>query len=171
MKPWMKERDLLVQQTLAFVQGVVASKPIRVASNDPAVATKSSFAAFFNTALSNTALSNTTLSDIASSDIESSDMALSVAASVHDEILRQPAEQQPVFSKQAVSKQILPQQMLTSLMSERSDILKRVAAFRAHQGRLLQERETYYETVQAKIRTVLGNEMTGPVLRSTDKTL
>lgn len=42
-------------------------------------------------------------------------------------------------------------------MSERSDIQERVAAFRARQARMNDEREAYYETVRAKIRSQLGN--------------
>ena len=43
-------------------------------------------------------------------------------------------------------------------VSERDDIMQRVAAFRARQGRIIEEREAYYEAVKAKIKTVLGNE-------------
>ena len=43
-------------------------------------------------------------------------------------------------------------------VSERSDIMERVAAFRARQARMNAERETYYETMQAKIRSQLRNE-------------
>lgn len=43
-------------------------------------------------------------------------------------------------------------------VSERSDIMERVAAFRARQARMNAERETYYETMRAKIRSQLRNE-------------
>jgi hypothetical protein len=46
----------------------------------------------------------------------------------------------------------------SSDISERAYITQRVAAFRARQGRMIEEREAYYETVKAKIQTVLGNE-------------
>jgi hypothetical protein len=46
---------------------------------------------------------------------------------------------------------------MSSLASERAEILRRVASFRAHQLKLGQEREKYYEGVQEKIRTSLGN--------------
>jgi hypothetical protein len=51
-----------------------------------------------------------------------------------------------------------PVQPLPPIASERSDILQRVAAFRARQARMNEERETYYQTMQAKIRHDLGNE-------------
>jgi hypothetical protein len=36
MKLWMRERDQLIEQTLAFVQGVAAAKPVRAAAVGPA---------------------------------------------------------------------------------------------------------------------------------------
>ena len=36
MKLWMRERDQLIEQTLAFVQGVAAAKPARPAAAAPA---------------------------------------------------------------------------------------------------------------------------------------
>ena len=36
MKLWMRERDQLIEQTLAFVQGVAAAKPARAAAAAPA---------------------------------------------------------------------------------------------------------------------------------------
>jgi hypothetical protein len=44
-----------------------------------------------------------------------------------------------------------------SLSSERAEIQRRVANFKAHQLKLGQEREKYYEGVQEKIRASLGN--------------
>jgi hypothetical protein len=49
-------------------------------------------------------------------------------------------------------------------VSERAEITQRVAAFRAHQSRLIREREAFYEATQSKIRNVLGNELkAGPL--------
>jgi hypothetical protein len=39
--------------------------------------------------------------------------------------------------------------------SERADIVRRVANFKAHQARLQQEREEYYHSVRARIDRVL----------------
>jgi hypothetical protein len=36
MKLWMRERDQLIEQTLAFVQGVAAAKPVRAEAAGPA---------------------------------------------------------------------------------------------------------------------------------------
>jgi hypothetical protein len=38
MKLWMRERDQLIEQTLAFVEGVAAAKPARAAAVGPALA-------------------------------------------------------------------------------------------------------------------------------------
>ncbi len=46
----------------------------------------------------------------------------------------------------------------SSLRSEREEIMQRVATFRAHQGKLIKEREAYYLEMQARIRTVIGND-------------
>jgi hypothetical protein len=35
MKLWMRERDQLIEQTLAFVQGVAAAKPVRAEAVGP----------------------------------------------------------------------------------------------------------------------------------------
>lgn len=51
-----------------------------------------------------------------------------------------------------------PRSAAGAASSERADILKRVAAFKAHQAKLGEDRKKYYEAVQEKIRTALGNQ-------------
>jgi len=51
-----------------------------------------------------------------------------------------------------------PVRFVAPVASERSDIQARVAAFRARQARMNEEREAYNQTMQAKIRKQLGNE-------------
>ena len=51
-----------------------------------------------------------------------------------------------------------PVRRVVPVASERSDIQARVAAFRARQARMNEEREAYNQTMQAKIRKQLGNE-------------
>ena len=63
----------------------------------------------------------------------------------------------------ATAKEIMA---LRPIVSERSQIMERVAAFRARQARLNDERDAYYETMQSKIRSELklagpGNEAEG----------
>lgn len=126
MTSWMKERDRLVEQTLAFVQGVAAAHPIQVGT----------IAAPLTSPL----------------PVEIATPPLPVAP--------EPIEAAtPAVPVQAATSQAAPAPSLPSIGSERAAITKRVAAFRAHQDRLIRERETYYATVQAKIRDVLGNEV------------
>ena len=63
----------------------------------------------------------------------------------------------------ATAQQILA---LRPVASERSQIMERVAAFRARQARLNDERDAWYQTMQSKIRNDLktsdaGNEAEG----------
>jgi hypothetical protein len=46
-------------------------------------------------------------------------------------------------------------------ISDRAEILERVAAFRIRQSQLARDRETYYEEMQARIRKTLRND-SGP---------
>jgi hypothetical protein len=103
MTSWMEERDRLVAQTLAFVQGVAAANPFRPAATP--------------------------------------------AASPAPPQLAQPKPLPLSSSSRAPP------------VSERDEIMRRVAAFKAHQHRLIKERETYYASVQSQIRTVLGNDI------------
>ena len=57
----------------------------------------------------------------------------------------------------ATAKEIMA---LRPIVSERSQIMERVAAFRARQARINDERDAYYETMQSKIRSEL--KLAGP---------
>jgi hypothetical protein len=48
------------------------------------------------------------------------------------------------------------------LLIERDDIAQRVANFRAHQAKLEQERDAYYQVMRARIRKTLGPSSTDP---------
>ena len=48
---------------------------------------------------------------------------------------------------------------VAAAVSERAEIIQRVAAFQAHQSRVSRERDAFYEATQSKIRDVLGNEI------------
>ena len=47
---------------------------------------------------------------------------------------------------------------VASAASDRTDIMKRVAAFKARQVQMIKDRETYYEAMQVRIRSSLRNE-------------
>jgi hypothetical protein len=153
----MKERDRLVEQTLAFVQGVAAAHP---------------------DALARPAVSEFAISEPAPAEVAVVGAAVATpsatAAPVPPEAPPAPmpsaaADAVPVTPPQPARIRVArqpepvrrppPMRALPSIASERAAIVARVAAFRAHQDRLIRERETYYATVQAKIRDVLGNEL------------
>ena len=130
MTSWMEERDRLLAQTQAFVQQVAAAHPVKVAIDKTAI-------------------------DVA--EIE----ALVAAAEVA--LPAEPA-QAPILvtvveppATIATAKEIMA---LRPIVSERSQIMERVAAFRARQARINDERDAYYETMQSKIRSEL--KLVGP---------
>jgi hypothetical protein len=102
MTSWMEERDRLVAQTLAFVQGVAAATSFHPAA-PPAAA--------------------------------------------------------PVSPHQAKTTPLPAPSRVHAPASDRDEIMRRVAAFKAHQHRLIKERESYYASVQTQIRTVLGHDL------------
>jgi hypothetical protein len=94
MKPWVLERDLLVEQTLAFVESAAATVPAR--------------------------------------------------------------REVPILT--VAAKRVAPPKLVEDTMpSERADILRRVAAFRAHQAKIRQDREKYCNEMLAKTRAALRN--------------
>jgi len=141
MTSWKEERDRLVTQTLAFVQRVATANP-------------------------------------GASHLQKSVQHLRepIAAPTTPEVMAKPTTAVPTDSPPpvAISPEIgtqdsgaLPPQLLTTAMltnhalystaSVRADIVQRVAAFKARQSQIGREREAYYETMQARIRSVLGN--------------
>ncbi len=142
MASWKEERDRLVAQTLAFVQQVAAAHP--------AAATKLGLG-------SATAPAGREASLVPS------------LAHADDAIAATPGEQaaEVASSAQSVDPLSMPTNILADLpdrptqyskISERSDISQRVAAFKARQVTLNRERQAYYDSVQARIRSSLGND-------------
>jgi hypothetical protein len=109
MKLWMRERDQLIEQTMAFVQGVAAAKPARVAPAGPAQA----------------------------------EPAKPVAQA-------RPAE--PSKPAGIVVMGIAP------MASERAEIERRVANFKAQQQKFQRAREAHYDAIFSKARATPGNQ-------------
>ncbi|MEH2469021.1 hypothetical protein V1281_001723 [Nitrobacteraceae bacterium AZCC 2161] len=132
MTSWKEERDRLVAQTLAFVREVAAAHPTKTQAAQPVPAVAVVIAP--------------------SESIPASSVVASQVIS------------QKVISQVTAAQQIAPMATMPAKptaspdISERAYITQRVAAFRARQGRMIEEREAYYEAVKAKIQTVLGNE-------------
>jgi hypothetical protein len=103
MKWWMRERDQLIEQTLAFVEGVAAARPKR--------------------------------SDAAG-----------------------PARAEPAPKPEPAKLTEMPKPAAAGFMaSERAEIERRVANFRARQQKFQRERDEHYHAVFSKTRASLGN--------------
>jgi hypothetical protein len=95
MKWWMRERDQLIEQTLAFVEGVSAARPVRI---EP------------------------------------------------------PKKLEPAKAVEPAKPAAL-----ASMASERAEIERRVANFKANQQKFQREREEHYHAVFSKARATPGN--------------
>ena len=106
MKSWMEERDLLIAQTMAFVDEVAASQTTPVTAQ--------------------------------------------IAAAP---IVQVQAEHPIPVESEQVAAQVGPIATLKPLpaIDERAEIQKRVASFKAHQVRLIQERDQFFRSVMTKI--------------------
>jgi hypothetical protein len=117
MKLWMRERDQLIEQTMAFVQGVAAAKPVRAAAVGPA----------------------------------RPEPAKPVAQAAPADLPRElpgPAGIGPIISPLG----------LAPMASERADIERRVAKFKAQQQKFQRAREAHYDAIFSKARATPGNQ-------------
>jgi hypothetical protein len=103
MKWWMRERDQLIEQTLAFVEGVAAARPVRTDAAVPA----------------------------------------------RVEPTRPVEPPKPVESAKTMGPGFMA--------SERAEIERRVANFKAHQQKFQREREEHYDAIFSKTRATPGN--------------
>jgi hypothetical protein len=138
MASWKEERDRLVAQTLAFVQ--------QVASAHPVAASKLGLTSTEAPVSTETSVTSASPPVIAAVDASIVDTA---ALAAQFDNAAAPANLVADLS-------VRPPQYSTA--SERSDITRRVAAFKARQTTLNREREAYYDSVQARIRSSLRND-------------
>jgi hypothetical protein len=109
MKHWMRERDQLIEQTLAFVEGVAAARPARAATAGPARAEPA-----------------------------------------------KPAERaRPVEPPKPEG---LAPIKVVAMASERAEIERRVANFKAQQQKFQRAREAHYDAIFSKARATPGNQ-------------
>ena len=113
MKLWMRERDQLIEQTMAFVQGVAAAKPARAAVAGPAPA----------------------------------EPAKPVAQAGPAELPRELPRPAAIAAMG-----------LAPLASERAEIERRVAKFKAQQQKFQRAREAHYDAIFSKARATPGNQ-------------
>ncbi|UPK01658.1 hypothetical protein [Bradyrhizobium sp. 170] len=132
---WMRERDLLIAQTMAFVQSVTGKTPEAEKTITASVA------------LLSVETSQTTRAAAALPDIE----ALLAETP--------PATQAPInVSREEVPREIsrpAPPARLDLREDFQAEIRARVANFRAHQERFSREREAYCSATMAKVHASL----------------
>jgi hypothetical protein len=141
---WMRERDLLIAQTMAFVQSVTGKTP-------EAEKTISASVALLSVETSETIRAAAALPDAALADIKS--------------LLAEtpPATQAPKDVPRDVSREEIPREISRPAPLARldlredfqSEIRARVANFRAHQERFNREREAYCSATMAKVHAAL----------------
>jgi|SRR5439155_18202912 len=143
---WMKERDLLIAQTMAFVQSVTGKTP---------EAEKTVIA---SVALLSVETSETTRTAAALADIESllaeTPPAAQAPREVSREVSREPSSEVSREKPREISR---PAPLaLPDLQGDfQSEIRARVANFRAHQERFNREREAYCSATMAKVHAAL----------------
>jgi hypothetical protein len=139
---WMRERDLLIAQTIAFVQSVTGKTP----EAEKTVTTSVALLSVETSETTAAALPDATLSDIKSL------LALTP-----------PAAQAPREASREVSREEIPREISRPAPLARldlredfqSEIRARVANFRAHQERFNREREAYCSATMAKVHAAL----------------
>jgi hypothetical protein len=109
MKHWMHERDQLIEQTLAFVEGVAAARPARPVAAAPARAEPA-----------------------------------------------KPVEQ--AGPAEPPKPAALAPSGLAPVVSERAEIQRRVANFKAQQQKFQRTREAHYDAIFSKARATPGNQ-------------
>ena len=139
---WMRERDLLIAQTMAFVQSVTGKTP---------EAEKTVIA---SVALLSVETSETTRTAAALADIESLLAETPPAAQAPREVSREPSSEVSREKPREISR---PAPLaLPDLQGDfQSEIRARVANFRAHQERFNREREAYCSATMAKVHAAL----------------
>ena len=132
---WMRERDLLIAQTMAFVQSVTGKKP----EAERMVA------------------ASMTVTSIETSEIVDTTTRMPDIEALMAEALDLPKQASQETSKDAsrVVQTIARADLRSGFQSEISEIKARVANFRAHQARFNQEREAYCSATMAKVHATL----------------
>jgi len=142
---WMRERDLLIAQTMAFVQSVTGKPP-------EAVKTITTSAAVVTIETSESKAELAPLAEIAAL------LAQKMPASLAPAPAPAPTEPPLELSRPA------PLPRLDLRDDFQSEIKARVANFRAHQERFSREREAYCSATMARVHESLrdGNQPTRP---------
>jgi hypothetical protein len=143
---WMKERDLLIAQTMAFVQSVTGKTPEAEKTVSASVSLLSVEA--YESTRPATALFDAALSDIASL------LAKTPPAAQAPAVAQAPTLEVFVETPRAIPSPV-PVARPDLREDFQSEIKARIASFRAHQERFNREREAYCTATMAKVHAVL----------------
>jgi hypothetical protein len=130
---WMRERDLLIAQTMAFVQSVTGKKP----EAEKTIATS---------------ITIETLETTRTASLPDIEALMAEALAV--ELPKEASRATPKETSRPVQT-IARADLRSGFQSEISEIKARVANFRAHQERFNQEREAYCSATMAKVHAAL----------------
>ena len=148
---WMKERDLLIAQTMAFVQSVTGKTPEAEKTVSASVSLLSVEA--YESTRPATALSDAALYDKALSDIASL-LAETPPAAQAPTTAQAPTLEVFVETPRAIPSPV-PIARPDLREDFQSEIRARIASFRAHQERFNREREAYCTATMAKVHAAL----------------
>ncbi len=136
---WMKERDLLIAQTMAFVQSVTGKKPD---------------AELLSPAAETTVRATITTAVVNVEAVLAEPPPLPIAVPPNP-AQTMPAQAMPPEARPSQAKP--PRIAGLDLPADfQSEIRARVASFRAHQERFTREREEYCRATMAKVRATLS---------------
>ncbi|WOH68932.1 hypothetical protein [Bradyrhizobium sp. BWA-3-5] len=140
---WMRERDLLIAQTMAFVQSVTGKPPEAV-----------------KTMTTSAAVVTIETSEVAAEPAPLAEIAALLAQKMPTSLAPAPA---PTETPRELSRPT-PLPRLDLRDDFQAEIKARVASFRAHQERFNREREAYCSATMAKVHEALkdGNQPTRP---------
>ena len=140
---WMRERDLLIAQTMAFVQSVTGKTP-------EAEKTVTMSVALLSVETSEATRAAAALPDIIESLLAKTPPAAQAPSEVSREMSREVSREMP----REISR---PAPFARPDLQEdfQSEIKARVANFRAHQERFNREREAYCSATMAKVHAAL----------------
>jgi hypothetical protein len=143
---WTKERDLLIAQTMAFVQSVTGKKPDAGMFAGAPEATKAT-------------TTTTAVVDIAKIVTETTVISEPVISEPSKSELSEPVT--PALPKSEPPRPIqIPR--AEPPVDVQSEIKARIANFRAHQERFLRERDEYCSATMAKVRAALRENIEPP---------
>jgi len=164
---WMKERDLLIAQTMAFVQSVTGKMPDTAKTIAPPVAFPVETSDHVETSdrveTSEIVRPALVVSDIPPLRVMEAQPVVQAPIASQALVMDAPAMEVSVETSRQIPKPV-PLSRPDLREDFQSEIRARVANFRAHQERFSREREAYCTATMAKVHAVLKESEVPPRL-------